>query len=483
MKKLQTFATFYIISLIAILFFVFIPLKNKLASESDKSVALAIKYNDVVDLFGRNKFSDFKKAGVNTVVISDEKAKDFFDETGEDRYITIPKEKYLGISSDKIWHVNDLNLYMVFFVQGNLSLLPKNINGVLSVITADDFFGKIPPDSNYTYGILESLKQKQVKKILRSSTEGFRVFRLRWDHDTQKNLYKIKRAVLERNFKIIILDLTQTTIEEALEYIKESKRIIEDTGFTVGKPEPIRNINSIISKYSFFTLIISLFIAIVSPLICLVFVKTDLRFLRQQKYSFSKIAITFLSIIVVSILSGIAISGLLSTKEFMLGVEQFRGIKLALTLPIIITFILLYKYDLKNLLKEPLLIGQFIFFIIILSVLVFYITRSGNSGIMPSIEENFRSFLEKIFFVRPRLKEFLIGHPFMLLSLYLKNLNKNIWKPLFIVGLIGQTSVINTFCHIHSPLYVSLVRTFNGIWIGLILGIILIVIYKKLCLK
>jgi len=190
-----------------------------------------------------------------------------------------------------------------------------------------------------------------------------------------------------------------------------------------------------------------------------------------------------LSIIVVSILSGIAISGLLSTKEFMLGVEQFRGIKLALTLPIIITFILLYKYDLKNLLKEPLLIGQFIFFIIILSVLVFYITRSGNSGIMPSIEENFRSFLEKIFFVRPRLKEFLIGHPFMLLSLYLKNLNKNIWKPLFIVGLIGQTSVINTFCHIHSPLYVSLVRTFNGIWIGLILGIILIVIYKKLCLK
>lgn len=463
---------------------ILLPLKNKIVNEKSNSVALAVEYNDISDFFGKERFADFKNAGITAVVLFDEKAKDFFSDTENNKYKKLPKEKYLGISKDKISHLSKLNLDMVLLIMGDVSLLPVKIPNVLSVIMSDDSYGELPEDSDYTFGIIEFSKQKEIGKIIRNCPRGggFRVLKLQWEKDYKKNIQKIKRAVLERNIKIIVLDMSPTTVENALEYAEQAKNSLKEIGFNAGEPVPIKSINPILSKYSLFTKIISFLIALLSPLlICFVFMNAPLRPEFLQKYPLFKTFTVFLAITVFSLISGTVITGLLSTKDFMLGIDLFRGIKIVLTLPIILAFLLLYGENIKNIFGKPIIYGELLLFGVIAAAIGFYVVRSGNFGSMSSAEETLRIYLEKIFVVRPRLKEFLIGHPFMLAAVYFKYKgNNHYWKPLFLIGLFGQISIINTFCHIHSPFFISLLRTFNGICLGTILGITLIYITSRI---
>ncbi|MFN3690701.1 MAG: DUF5693 family protein, partial [Fimbriimonadales bacterium] len=53
------------------------------------------------------------------------------------------------------------------------------------------------------------------------------------------------------------------------------------------------------------------------------------------------------------------------------------------------------------------------------------------------------------------------------------------WLPLLmLLATIGQVSIVNTFCHLHSPLLVSLQRTGWGILIGVGLGFALLALWK-----
>ncbi|MFP4588852.1 MAG: DUF5693 family protein [Candidatus Acetothermia bacterium] len=47
------------------------------------------------------------------------------------------------------------------------------------------------------------------------------------------------------------------------------------------------------------------------------------------------------------------------------------------------------------------------------------------------------------------------------------------------LGFLGQTSVINTFAHLHSPLLLSLLRTANGLLLGSALGFLAVIIYRR----
>ncbi|MFH1541022.1 MAG: DUF5693 family protein [Elusimicrobiota bacterium] len=550
MKKFSKIVLFYTSFLLLLFGFLLAPLKNRICNQKNNAVALAVEYDDIANFFGIEKLKDFKAAGINTVVISDEKAVDFFVESNwNPEFKKFPQEKYLGISSEKISIASKLNLDIVFSIQGDISLIPpptyvannhtfdietRNITthikipNILAVILTDGFYGKIPTGLDYTFGIVEFAKQKEVKKILKNSTYGYKVFKLKWDSDYKKNLDKINRAVVERNTGIIILDLSQTTFEYAIEYIRESKKNLENARFFVGRPKPIKEINHVLLKHITFTKILSLLIALISPVICLLFLyfftpayqipsskenlsihqsqsdecekSTPLPVLSQLKsdllesnkirngsycifgenFFVIKTISVFLIMTVFSILSGATISSLLSTKDFMLSSEVFRGVKIAFLLPIVGLIYLLYKDNLKDFLKKPILRSEAIFIGILLFVIGFYIVRTGNYGLTTFFEDNLRLFLEKIFFVRPRFKEFLIGHPFIILAVYLKCKENNfLWKPFFIVGIVGQISIINTFCHIHTPFFISLLRSFNGLCIGVIFGIILIYLYNK----
>jgi peptidoglycan/LPS O-acetylase OafA/YrhL len=87
------------------------------------------------------------------------------------------------------------------------------------------------------------------------------------------------------------------------------------------------------------------------------------------------------------------------------------------------------------------------------------------------MEMKIRSLLDRTLPVRPRTKEFLIGHPAFVLALALWFRGRRRWAaPLLVVGVVGQVSMLNTFCHVHTPLYLSLVRVVTGLALGAALG-------------
>ena len=119
------------------------------------------------------------------------------------------------------------------------------------------------------------------------------------------------------------------------------------------------------------------------------------------------------------------------------------------------------------------------------------ILRSGNSFFLPTFgfETKFRELLENLFFVRPRTKEFLIGYPFLFLTFLLvdKKLSRS-WIWFFnVIGAVALISLVNSFCHTHTPLNISLYRTCLGVVLGvfftaLYLGFYLLLerIFKRL---
>jgi hypothetical protein len=109
------------------------------------------------------------------------------------------------------------------------------------------------------------------------------------------------------------------------------------------------------------------------------------------------------------------------------------------------------------------------------------VLRSGNDAGpgVPGFELAFRSVLNRVFGVRPRTKEILIGHPLLILALARAAGGKNVGRWLLLgLGTIGQVSLVNTFTHLHTPLAVSVARTLHGLWLGTAIGVALYLIVE-----
>lgn len=187
-----------------------------------------------------------------------------------------------------------------------------------------------------------------------------------------------------------------------------------------------------------------------------------------------------------SLIGAVLMVGLLADKTFMYTLDQFMGVKLAHLVPVLCIVVIFWFWKdrtgrpfkkIMQVLDYPVTVKYVVLLGILGAVLLIYIMRTGNDGAaVSSLELAVRARLDELLAVRPRTKEFLIGHPLMLLLLYLGYRDK--YLPILMVAMIGQISLVNTFAHIHTPLLVSLVRTFNGLWLGVILGIVLIGAYK-----
>ncbi|MFW6026069.1 MAG: DUF5693 family protein, partial [Candidatus Woesearchaeota archaeon] len=109
---------------------------------------------------------------------------------------------------------------------------------------------------------------------------------------------------------------------------------------------------------------------------------------------------------------------------------------------------------------------------------------SGNISFLSisNLETCLRESLENILYVRPRFKSFLIGYPILLFSLYYREkINSPIFMILSIIlSTIAPITLLNTFAHIHTPLMISLLRAFHGIWIGALIAFFLIYVFKFL---
>jgi hypothetical protein len=177
-----------------------------------------------------------------------------------------------------------------------------------------------------------------------------------------------------------------------------------------------------------------------------------------------------ISFSLISVLGSLFAAALLSQSAFFLGLESFRGVKIAMILPlVVIGFIALREIDLLSIkLKDLTLLS------IVGIAFIFLLIRSGNESILPVpiLEEQIRFFLEQTLVARPRFKEFLIGHPALFIWGALGIYRNRPWAiAILLVGIIGQVSIMNSFVHVHTPLLFTLLRVLNGLWLGLLLGI------------
>lgn len=195
----------------------------------------------------------------------------------------------------------------------------------------------------------------------------------------------------------------------------------------------------------------------------------------------------------ISFIGGMFVVGLLADTVFMLNIKGFVGVKIAYVLPLLIVAVsYFYRFvkdsdeglvaAFKRIVSTPVMYSHVVVWGIMAVAALVYITRSGNTPIIPVsvIEEKIRSVLEHNLYARPRMKEVLIGHPFLMLASYmiLRQRAKGLLLPALILGTVGQISMINSFAHIHTPLLVTLSRTGYGFVFGAVVGITLLVIFE-----
>lgn len=187
-----------------------------------------------------------------------------------------------------------------------------------------------------------------------------------------------------------------------------------------------------------------------------------------------------------TLLGALYVVGLLSETAFFVKADQFLGVKLSLLLPLLLVATLVLagltptgtpsprrpRQNLADFLNQPLRLGHAIVAGLVLVAAIVFVLRTGNEGLEVSpLEMKFRDTLERVLLARPRTKEFLLGHPVLMLTFALAALGQRRWLlPGLLLGLVGQVSTSNTFTHLHTPLAVSLLRTFHALWIGTLLG-------------
>jgi hypothetical protein len=187
----------------------------------------------------------------------------------------------------------------------------------------------------------------------------------------------------------------------------------------------------------------------------------------------------------ISVIGGFVVAGLLNGLPYFIKASEFQGIKVAVFVPILVGTWLLcnHFFDLKAALRRPMTWIGALTAIGILAALMFMNSRTGNDNAagVSDMELKFRNLLDTFLPVRPRTKSFLIGHPALFVGLsllaYCRRADVKKWIPVAVAlistGLIGQTDIVNTFCHLHTPFMLSLLRNTVGLVLGVILGTVI----------
>ena len=200
-----------------------------------------------------------------------------------------------------------------------------------------------------------------------------------------------------------------------------------------------------------------------------------------------------IKMICICIVGAFFVVSFLSDLQYLEHVNSFFGVKFSFVLPLFIVGLFFYlspnritslMFVFKRLYYAPVRTAGLLSMMFIVAFVLILILRSGNSFVFPTFgfEAQFRSFLENVFFVRPRTKEFIIGYPFLLLTFLFvdKKINRS-WIWFFnIIGVVALISLINSFCHIHTPLNISLYRTCLGIVLGLVFTFLYLGLYLVL---
>ena len=202
---------------------------------------------------------------------------------------------------------------------------------------------------------------------------------------------------------------------------------------------------------------------------------------------------------VMSMTGAAYLSGSLSDVSYFLEFEIFRGIKLTFVLPLILVAVaFLQRFNIvdevrnnvpalqqiKELLDKSVSVKALLAFMVIMGAFVILIARSGHTSGMPvsGLEIKIRNLLEQLFYARPRSKEIFFGHPAFMLAMvaFLKKFPKMICFALVMAATIGQSSMVETFAHMRTPIFMSFMRGLDGLIPGAIIGAVLIIFLQIL---
>jgi len=200
--------------------------------------------------------------------------------------------------------------------------------------------------------------------------------------------------------------------------------------------------------------------------------------------------------VLMSLVGGMYLAAILADSRFLLEIDIYRGVKLTFIMPLVLMTILYVKrYDMlgvmgagvkvavsrvNDLLNKPITFKHIALLGVLGIILLYFVARSGHSAGVPvaAIEVKMRLFLEQLMYARPRQKEFMIGHPAFFLAVYAAYYNapRLIQYALTCGAVIGQASLVQTFCHMRTPVFMSTIRAIDGYAMGAVIGIILVAV-------
>ena len=135
----------------------------------------------------------------------------------------------------------------------------------------------------------------------------------------------------------------------------------------------------------------------------------------------------------------------------------------------------LMKTRARRAIDRPFTVQIAVLSIVILAVGYLWMARFGNESGMEisTFELKMRAVLERVFVTRPRTKEIFMGHPAFIVAIWfmLRDRKWLAWGAL-VLATIGQSDVVNTMCHIHTPVFFDIWRSLAGIVIGAAVGAI-----------
>jgi hypothetical protein len=196
--------------------------------------------------------------------------------------------------------------------------------------------------------------------------------------------------------------------------------------------------------------------------------------------------VSYFQILLVTLVGACIMSAVAENPLTRLEIIPFRGIKLAFAMAWGGSFLTLYPWkEIESQLYQVVRRVDVLVGLVLAIVVGYALIRMGNagSGWQTGWEQHVRDRLEDFLVARPRFKEFALGYPLLLLGLHMRPFqkSKSFWRDRRFwigVGMIGPISMVNTFCHLHSPLYLAFWRSLNGFVIGTLFGLFLIAVKK-----
>lgn len=304
-----------------------------------------------------------------------------------------------------------------------------------------------------------------------------------------KYVHYIKYREIERyENSIIVQRFIRALRERKMSYFlfpdhENTAFLINEIKNELGNPVNIQNVTSkhppkYIEIIGFFSTFVSLFYFI--PFFGIIYVFVYFFF---YNWSFA-IAASFFSLIIYkkisknnlfkiiyfSLLFGIFIYS--SGYNYLLfnKLNNVRGVKILLVvLPLYIFITNIKKINFEKIKKSDIIL---IIFVLISGI--YYLIRSSNFGVVLDLERKIRDSLERFLIARPRTKE-LISYFFY----YTKPSNNRfiIWE---LARSLLSVSILDTFLHIHSPIYLGILRTFNSFIISVIILFVAFIIHSKI---